>query len=85
MELTPIPATVIPETQARAVLRAHQGDGLEAWVADQAWQAAEDGSWRVEPDRDGWTFRVEAVPGGTVRVIMRAPASGPITSWLVSQ
>ena len=84
MELVPIPSTVIPETQARAVLRAHQGDGLEAWVADQAWQAAEDGSWRVEPDRDGWNFRVEAVPGGTVRTIARAPEAGPVPAWLIA-
>ena len=67
------------------MLRAHQGDGLEAWVADQAWQAAEDGSWRVEPDRDGWAFRVEAVPGGTVRMIARAPEAGPVTGWLIAQ
>lgn len=52
MELPSIPATVMPEAQVRGALRAHQGDGLEAWMADQAWQAAEDGSWRVEPDRD---------------------------------
>jgi hypothetical protein len=83
MELPPVSATVIPETQARAVLRAHQGDGLEAWVADQPWQAAEDGSWRVAPNRDGWTFRVEGVPGGIVRVIARAPEAGAFTSWLV--
>ena len=83
MELAPIPAAVISEGEVRAVLRAHQGDGLEAWVADQPWQAAEDGSWRVEPSRDGWTFRVEGVPGGTVRVIARAPEAGPVTAWLI--
>ena len=84
MELPPIPVTVIPEGQARALLQAHQGDGLEAWIADQPWQAAEDGSWRVEPDRDGWTFRVEGMPGGTVRVIARAPETGPVTAWLIA-
>jgi hypothetical protein len=48
-----------------------------------AGQAAEDGSWRVTPDRDGWTYRVEGVPGDAVRVVERAPAAGPVTSWLV--
>jgi hypothetical protein len=80
---TTIPAIVLPEGEARTLLRAHPGDGLEAWLADQAWHAAVDGSWLVEPDRDGWTFRVEGVPGQVVRVVARAPKAGPVTSWLV--
>ena len=84
MDVPPIPASVMPESQARAVLRVHQGDGLETWLSNQSWQAAEDGSWRVAPDRDGWTFRVEGVPGGSVRVIARAPKAGPVTAWLIA-
>ena len=83
MELPSVPAVVVSQGQARDLLRAHPGDGLEAWLADQPWQAAEDGSWRVEPARDGRTFRVEGVPDQTVRVVERAPAAGAVTSWLV--
>jgi hypothetical protein len=82
MDMPSISATTVPEAQARLGLRAYPGDGLEEWLATQPWQAAEDGSWRVTPDRDGWTYRVEGVPGGAVRVVERAPA-GPVTSWLV--
>ena len=77
------PADMPPEGQARAVLRGHAGDGLEAWLADQRWRAAPDGSWLVEPERDGCTYRVEGMPGQGVRVIERAPGAGPVTSWLV--
>jgi hypothetical protein len=83
MEMPSISATTVPEAQARLWLRAHPGDGLEEWLATQAWQAAEDGSWRVTPDRDGWTYRVEGVPGDAVRIVERAPGAGPVTSWLV--
>ena len=77
------PTDLWREGQARAVLRGHAGDGLETWLADQRWRAALDGSWRVEPERDGCTYRVEGVPGQAVRVIERAPAAGPVTSWLI--
>jgi hypothetical protein len=77
------PTNMPLEDRARAVLRDHPGDGLEAWLADQRWRAALDGSWVVEPDRDGCTYRVEGVPGQAVRVIERAPAAGPVTSWLI--
>jgi hypothetical protein len=66
----------VPEAQARAMLRAHLGDGLEAWLADQPWLAAEDGSWRVESSRDGRTYRVEPVPSHSVRIVERAPGQG---------
>jgi hypothetical protein len=77
--------TAMPlEGQARALLRSHPGDGLEAWLAEQRWRAALDGSWLVEPaDRDGWTYRVEGVPGEAVRVVARAPEASSVTSWLV--
>jgi hypothetical protein len=73
----------VSEAQARAMLQAHPGDGLETWLADQPWHEAEDGSWRVEPDRNGWTFRVDGLPGQAVRVVARAPEAGPITAWLI--
>ena len=78
-----VPTAMPLEGQARALLRSHPGDGLEAWLADQRWRAVLDGSWRVEPDRDGWTYRVEGMPGETVRVVARAPDAGAVTSWLI--
>jgi hypothetical protein len=89
MSLPPDPATVLasvlPEAEARNLLRICPAvDGLEAWLADQPWHAATDGSWRVERDRDGWTYRVEGVPGRAVRVVAHAPTSGAVTSWLVA-
>jgi hypothetical protein len=83
MNMLSISATTVSEVQARLWLRTHLGDGLEEWLATQAWQAAEDGSWRVTSDRDGWTYRIEGMSGDAVRVVERAPAAGPITSWLV--
>ncbi len=79
----PVPTAMPLEGQARALLRAYPGDGLEAWLADQRWRAVLDGSWLVEPDRDGWTYRVEGMPGETVRVVARAPDAGAVTSWLI--
>ena len=49
------PTSMPPESQARALLRGHPGDGLETWLAEQRWRAALDGSWLVEPARDGRT------------------------------
>ena len=80
----PVPTAMPLEGQARALLRAHPGDGLEAWLADQRWRAALDGSWTVEPDRDGWTYRVEGMPGEAVRVVARSPEAGAVTSWLIA-
>ena len=78
------PTSTPPAGQARAVLRGHPGDGLEAWLADQRWLSAlESYSWLVEPDRDGRTYRVEGVPGRAVRVIERTSTAGSVTSWLV--
>lgn len=79
----PVPADMQLEGQARALLQSHPGDGLETWLADQRWRAALDGSWWVEPDRDGWTYRVEGLPGEAVRVIERAPGASSVTSWLI--
>jgi hypothetical protein len=78
------PTSMPPEGQARALLRGHPGDGLETWLAEQRWRAALDGSWTVEPARDGRTYRVEGVPGRrSVRVIERASVAGAVTSWLI--
>ncbi len=79
----PVPTGMPLEDQARARLRFFPGDGLEAWLADQRWRAAQDGSWLVEAGRDGWTYRVEGVPGEAVRVVARAPGDGSVTSWLI--
>ena len=77
------PTEMPPEGQARAVLRGHAGDGLEGWLAGQRWRAVPDGSWVVEAERDGRSYRVEGMPGQGVRVIERASAAGAVTSWLV--
>jgi hypothetical protein len=79
----PVPTAMPPEGHARSLLRAHPGDGLEAWLAEQRWRAALDGSWLVEAERDGWTYRVEGLPGEAVRVVERAPEAGDVTSWLI--
>ena len=79
----PVPTAMPLEGHARALLRSHPGDGLEAWLADQRWRVAQDGSWLVEPGRDGWSYRVEGVPGDAVRVIAQAPEAGALTSWLI--
>ena len=79
----PVPTAMPLEAQARALLRSHPGDGLETWLAEQRWRAALDGSWAVEPDRGGWTYRVEGVPGEAVRVVARSSEAGALTSWLI--
>jgi hypothetical protein len=38
----------------------------------------------VEPERDGWTYRVEGMLGEAVRVVARAPKNGPVTSWVIA-
>jgi hypothetical protein len=84
----PVPTAMPQEHQARALLRSHPGDGLEAWLAEQRWREVMDGSWLVAAEREGWTYRVEgvpgeAVPGEAVRVVARSPGAGAVTSWLV--
>jgi len=79
----PVPTAMPLEGQARALLRSHPGDGLETWLAEQRWRVALDGSWLVEAERAGWTYRVEGVPGEAVRVVARAPEDGGLTSWLI--
>jgi hypothetical protein len=72
----------VSEAQARAMLQVHPGDGLEAWLADQPWHETEDGSWRVEPDREGWTYLVDGMLEA-VRIVARVPKDGSTTSWLI--
>ena len=79
----PVPTGMPLEGQARALLRSHPGDGLEAWLAEQRWRQVMDGSWLVAAEREGWTYRVEGVPGEAVRVVARSPGAGAVTSWLV--
>ncbi len=80
----PVPTAMPLEGQARSLLRSHPGDGLEAWLADRRWRAALDGSWLVEPQRGGCTYRVEAVPGRpSVRVVEPAPGAAAVTSLLI--
>ena len=79
----PVPTAMPRERQARALLRSHPGDGLEAWLADQRWREVMDGSWLVAAEREGCTYRVEGVPGEAVRVVARSPGAGAVTSWLV--
>ena len=79
----PVPTAMPLEDQARDLLRSHAGDGLEAWLANQRWRAVPDGSWLVEPERDGSTYRVEGVPGEAVRVVERVSKTGSVTSWLI--
>ena len=71
------PVHVLAEAEARTLLRAHPTvDGLEPWLADQPWQAATDGSWRVAREREGWTYRVEGGPCGWLRA-RPSPAPSP--------
>jgi hypothetical protein len=83
MDMLSISAIVVPEQQARARLRAHPGDGLETWLADQPWRATQDGSWLVEADRGGRTYRIEGILGGSLRIVEHAP-DGAITPWLIA-
>jgi hypothetical protein len=84
LDRSTLPAVVLPEGDARALLRGHTGDGLETWLADQRWRAAQDGSWLVEPARDGCTYRVEGMPSQTLRIIERVSDTGSVTSWLIA-
>ncbi len=79
----PVPTGMPQEHQARALLRSHPGDGLEASLAEQRWREVMDSPWLVAAEREGWTYRVEGVPGEAVRVVARSPEAGTITSWLV--
>jgi hypothetical protein len=51
------------EPEARDLLRRWLGDGLEAWMADQPWQAAP-GGWTLVGEMEFWRFTVDTIPGG---------------------
>jgi hypothetical protein len=69
------------EDDARALLQAWDGDGLEAWIADQPWRATSNG-WEVVPDWDGWRFQVEQAPP-RLRLRSSPPGSAAPAEWLV--
>ena len=69
------------EAEARAALSAFDGlGGLEAWMAEQRWEAVP-GGWRVRERLQGWHFRVEPAAGG-LHVVMSARGGEP-TVWTV--
>ena len=71
----------VTRKEARAALRAFVAVGrLEAWIAEQRWEAIPDG-WRVRERYQGWHFRLEPVAGG-LRVVMSAKGGEPAT-WFV--
>lgn len=70
------------ETEARDLLRAHQGvGGLEPWMAAQPWRPAP-GGWQLSRDKDGWRFRLQPIEDG-LRVTAGAPDGGAPAVWLV--
>jgi hypothetical protein len=71
----------VTEAEARTALRAFVAvGGLEAWIAEQRWEAIP-GGWRVRERFQGWRFRVEPVAGG-VNVVMSARGGEPAV-WFV--
>jgi hypothetical protein len=74
---------VMTEDQARAVLWDFDGiGGLEAWIANQLWQATPDG-WTVAEGLKGWRFQLRRVLGG-LQVSATAPGGGAPAVWIVS-
>ena len=69
------------EAEARAALAAFDAvGGLEAWIADQRWNAVP-GGWVVPEPFQGLRFRVEPVAGG-VHVVMCGTGGQP-AAWTV--
>jgi len=69
------------EDDARDLLRAWDGGGLEDWIADQLWRTTPDG-WEVVPDLDGWRFIVEQAPP-RLRLRSSPPNAAAPAEWLV--
>ena len=69
------------EADARDLLYAWDGDGLERWIAAQPWQPTSVG-WEIVPDLNGWRFVIEQAPP-RLRLRSSPPASAVPTEWLV--
>ena len=69
------------EDDARDLLRAWDGDGLEDWIADQPWRPTPDG-WEVLPDRDGWRFIIEQAPP-RLRLRSLPPEAAAPAEWVI--
>jgi hypothetical protein len=64
------------EEEARAALRAFVGVGnVEPWIAGRPWQVVP-GGWTVAGELEGWRFRVEPVPAGSVWRVVCCPSRG---------
>jgi hypothetical protein len=74
------------EAEARTLLRDCGGfGGLEAWIAEQPWEAAP-GGWTVSGRVRGRAFRLEPFGGG-LRITAVRPsgeAPGEWATWTVS-
>jgi hypothetical protein len=73
------------EAEVRQLLRRCDGSGglgLEAWIADQPWEA-KSGGWQVIPDLHGWRFRLELVGDG-VGITASPPGSAAPAVWIVT-
>jgi hypothetical protein len=67
----------VTEDEARAALAAFDGlGGLERWIAEQPWEAAQDG-WRVRHPLHGWTFMVASAGAGGVRITAYMAGGSP--------
>ena len=72
----------LTEDQARAALAAFDGSGgLERWIAEQPWEAAQDG-WTVRHPLRGWTFMVASAGDREVRITAYMAGGSPAV-WVV--
>ena len=71
------------EAEARAALAAWDGvGGLEAWIAEQPWEAMPDG-WRVKTRLQGWSFELQ--PNGNGLRIIASPGVGTAPAvWVIA-
>ena len=86
-------STVLEAPEGGSFLVLFDAPVKEIATADDAVKAAwaeyrPDAKWPLKvttpiADRDGWTYRVEGVPGEAVRVVARAPEAGSVTCWLI--
>jgi hypothetical protein len=72
----------VTEAEARAALRAFDAvGGLEHWIAEQPWEAAQEG-WTVRHALHGWTFMVASAGAGGVRITAYMTGGSPAV-WFV--